>query len=253
MNHSVLLRMTYWLGMFGFLLFFGSCSGSEDSMGDEQSVQDEVMISAESSTYFSDGMSFKSDAGSRSIYFTTNRDWNVVVTSADWCVATPASGKAGENTFGVSVSENVNTTERKALVTLVVGTVEKAISVFQEGAPIELSLSEESDALFAGGFFCSADGDSRIVTFTVNCEWEIMVEEGDGWCSVDPRKGEKGNAMFTLVVSENPDETLRTAAVTLKVGSISRRLVVTQEGKTQSSGVTGGSEDYDVEQGTWDE
>lgn len=125
-------------------------------MGDKQPAQDEVIISTESSTYFSDGMSFKSDAGSHSICFTTNRDWTVVVTSADWCVATPASGKAGENSFSVSVSEN-------------------------------------------------------------------------------------------------PDEPLRTATVTLKAGSISRSLVVTQEGKAQSSGVTGGSEDYDEEQGTWDE
>lgn len=156
MNYNVVLKMMYRLVMFCFLFFLGSCSGGEDSMGDEQPVQDEVIISAESSTYFSDGMSFKSDAGSHFICFTTNRDWTVVVTSTDWCVATPASGKAGENTFSVSVSEN-------------------------------------------------------------------------------------------------PDETLRTATVTLKAGSISRSLVVTQEGKAQSSGVTGGSEDYDEEQGTWDE
>lgn len=253
MNYDVLLKMMYRLVMFYFLFFLSSCSGGEDSMGDEQPVQDEVIISTESSTYFSDGMSFKSDAGSHSICFTTNRDWTVVVTSADWCVATPASGKAGENTFSVSVSENVSTTERKALVTLVVGTVEKTISVLQAGAPIELSLSEESEALFAEGFLCSADGGSRIVTFTVNCEWEVMVEGGDGWCAVDPREGDKGNTMFTLVVGENPDETLRTATLTLKAGSISRSLVVTQEGKAQSSGVTGGSEDYDEEQGTWDE
>lgn len=156
MNYDVLLKMMYRLVMFYFLFFLSSCSGGEDSMGDEQPVQDEMIISAESSTFFSDGMSFKSDAGSHSIYFTTNRDWNVVVTSADWCVATPAFGEAGENTFSVSVSENT-------------------------------------------------------------------------------------------------DETLRTATVTLKAGSISRSLVVTQEGKAQSSGVTGGSEDYDEEQGTWDE
>lgn len=156
MNYDVLLKMMYRLVMFYFLFFLGGCSGGEDSMGDKQPAQDEVIISTESSTYFSDGMSFKSDAGSHSICFTTNRDWIVVVTSADWCVATPASGKAGENIFSVSVSEN-------------------------------------------------------------------------------------------------PDETLRTATVTLKAGSISRSLVVTQEGKAQSSGVTGGSEDYDEEQGTWDE
>lgn len=250
---NVSFNVIGWAVVLMLFILGSSCSGKEDSMGDEQPVQDEVIISAESTTYFSDGMSFKSDAGSCSIHFTTNRDWNVVVASADWCVATPASGKAGENTFSISVSENVNTIERKALVTLVVGTVEKTVSVSQEGAPIELSLSEESDTLFAEGFFCSADGGSSIVTFTVNCEWEVTVEGGDGWCSVDPRKGDKGNTMFTLVVGENTDETLRTATVTLKAGSISRSLVVTQEGKTQSSGVTGGSEDYDEEQGTWDE
>lgn len=59
--------------------------------------------------------------------------------------------------------------------------------------------------------------------------------------------------MFTLVIGENADETIRSATVTLKAGSISRSLVVTQEGNKQSSGVTGGSEDYDEEQGTWDE
>lgn len=253
MNYMVLFKMMFRLVMCCFLFFFVSCSEGEDSIEDEQPVKDEVIISVESSKYFSDGMCFKSDAGSYTVHFTTNRDWNIVVPSADWCVVTPASGKAGENAFSVSVSENVNATERKTLLTLVAGTVEKMISVSQEGVPIELSLSEESDALFAEGFFCSADGGSRIITFIVNCEWEVIVEGGDSWCSVDPQKGEKGNAMFTLVVGKNTDETLRTAIVTLKAGSISRSMVVTQEGKAQSSGVTGGSEDYDEEQGTWDE
>lgn len=245
--------MMFRLAMSCFLPFLVSCSGGNNSIENELPVQDEVIISAESSTYFSNGMNFESDAGSYSIYFTTNQDWNVVVSSADWCVAIPASGKAGENTFSVSVNENVNTTERKTIVTLVAGTVVKAIPVSQEGAPIELILSDESDALFAEGFFCSADGGNRVITFTVNCEWEVIVEGGDGWCSVNPRKGEKGNAMFTLVIGENTDETIRSATVTLKAGYISRSLVVTQEGKKQSSGVTGGSEDYDEEQGTWDE
>ena len=253
MNYMVLVKIMFLFAMSCFLSFFVSCSKGENSMEEEQSIQDEVIISTESSTYFSNGMDFESDAGSCSIYFTTNRDWNVIVSSANWCVAAPASGKSGENTFSVSVNENVNTTARKTLVTLVAGTVEKTISVSQEGAPLELILSDESDALFAKGLFCSADGDSHVVSFTVNCEWEVIVEGGDGWCSVNPRKGEKGNAMFTLVIGENADETIRSATVTLKAGSISRSLVVTQEGNKQSSGVTGGSEDYDEEQGTWDE
>ncbi len=57
MNYDVLLKMMYRLVMFYFLFFLGGCSGGEDSMGDKQPVQDEVIISTESSTYFSDGMS----------------------------------------------------------------------------------------------------------------------------------------------------------------------------------------------------
>lgn len=251
MNYSILLEKGPRLVMLFSLLFLSSCSGEEVSK-EEQPVPDEVIISAESSSYFTDGMSFDSDAGNNSIHFTTNQDWNVGVASADWCIATPTNGKAGEATFSISVSENANTAEREALVTLVAGTVEKTITVRQEGAPVELNLSEESADLFAEGFFCSADGNSRVVTFTVNCDWEVVVEGGDSWCSVEPQKGESGNAMFTVVVGENAHETVRTATVTLKAGSISQKMTVTQEEKAPS-GVTGGSEDYDEEQGTWDE
>lgn len=175
---------------------------------------------------------------------TANVEYQVVIPSdCDWIRSVETANDSFE------VLPNESTQERSATLVVESAGEPVSISVRQQGVPEELVFSDESASLFANGIDCAASGASQTIAFTVNCDWTVTVEEGDSWCTVSPESGEKGDASFILTISKNEEEVERTATVTLKAGDIIYHMTVTQEGKI--SGITGGNENYEGEDGSW--
>lgn len=175
---------------------------------------------------------------------TANVDYRIVIPSdCDWirCVETDNA------TFEVLANESTQERSASLLVESVCNPV--TISVLQQGMPEELVFSDESALLFANGLNCPASEISKAIAFTVNCDWTVTVEEGDGWCTVLPESGQKGDVSFIVTVSENEEKVDRVCTVTLKAGNIIHSMTVTQEGKI--AGITGGNENYEEEGGSW--
>lgn len=327
------LKWFYCLGFFISALQFTGCSGEEVVSKEETPDPDEITVSQESLSCFTDGIEFDAGSDNRTVYFSTNCDWTAEVVTGDWCKVSPSDGKSGNGSFVISVEENTELEERNTTVTLKAGTAEKTIkvvqkgvaasvevartsfevlpegevitlditanvdykivipsdcdwirsvetdgasfevlanestlersasllvesvcepvtvSVVQQGVPEELVFADESALLFTDGLDCPAAGVSQTIAFAVNCDWMVTVEGGDGWCTVSPESGQKGDASFIVTVGENKEEEERVATVTLKAGSIIHSMTVTQEGKIP--GITGGNEDYEGEDGSW--
>lgn len=175
---------------------------------------------------------------------TANVEYQVVIPSdCDWIRSVETANDSFE------VLPNESTQERNATLVVESAGEPVSISVRQQGVPEELVFSDESASLFANGIDCAASGASQTIAFTVNCDWTVTVEGGDSWCTVSPESGEKGDASFILTISKNEEEVERTATVTLKAGDIIYHMTVTQEGKI--SGLTGGNENYEGEEGSW--
>lgn len=175
---------------------------------------------------------------------TANVEYQIVIPSdCDWIRSVETTNDSFE------VLPNESTQERSATLVVESAGNPVSISVRQQGVPEELVFSDESASWFANGLDCPASGGSQTITFSANCDWTVTVEGGDAWCTVSPENGQKGDASFILTIGKNEEEVERTATVTLKAGDIIYHMTVTQEGKT--SGLTGGNENYEGEDGSW--
>lgn len=95
---------------------------------------------------------------------------------------------------------------------------EKNILIPQE----ELSVSIAADS-----------GLNHTVNFETKAEWTASVREttrGDAWISIAPTSGSAGRSQITITLSENPDQTSRTAVITILCGGESVTITITQRG-----------------------
>ena len=79
----------------------------------------------------------------------------------------------------------------------------------------------------------SQGGESATVTFTSTDSWTIDVTEGRAvsWCSVTPTSGNKGTNTLTITTTANDTYDERNAKVTIKAGTTTQSIVVTQKQK----------------------
>lgn len=76
-----------------------------------------------------------------------------------------------------------------------------------------------------------AKGGTVNVTFTASEAWtaKAVNNRADGWLSISPESGTKGNGKVTLSVSENDSGSERSATVQIKAGSASANVTLTQK------------------------
>ena len=73
---------------------------------------------------YDESIDFTSSGGSKTVKFSTNKNWVINVSEldmdVDWCEVSPKSGVAGDVTLTISVNENTSYEERSVMVTLLV-------------------------------------------------------------------------------------------------------------------------------------
>lgn len=91
------------------------------------------------------------------------------------------------------------------------------------------------------------EGGTATVSFTAASSWTASVANtrADGWVSVSPTSGGKGEAVITITATSNdtPDE--RNATITLKCGSVTKNITLSQK---QKDALTVTSAKYEVAQ-----
>ena len=119
------------------------------------------------------------------------------------------------------------------------------------GNSTDIMLSDEASALFLQGWNCEVQGGEKNIAFTTKFNWSVSVQDQTGWCTVNPSTGAAGSHSLVVTVSENLGDTPRSTTLTLKIGSISYTLYITQE-KPDKDIQGEGNESYEEEEGSWD-
>ena len=178
----------------------------------EQSIK--IIQSKALLTVNSNSLSFEQGSGqTKTVTVKSNVDWTVR-SSESWCTVTPKSG-SGNKDFIVAVLENTTSSTRTAYIYVESGNIKRTITVSQKG--IELTVSPSSLAFESGS-------GSKTVYVTSNVSWTATSSQ-TSWCTVS-----KTSSSVTVKVTANPDATSRSATITIKAGSASKTVSVTQDG-----------------------
>jgi Putative binding domain, N-terminal/Secretion system C-terminal sorting domain/Viral BACON domain len=149
----------------------------------------------------------------------SNLDW-VVSESSDWLTVTPESG-AGDGVLTISaLSENRLIESRTAMVTVTGGEITHSIEVTQSGGEARLEVSTLTAAL------TSEVGSYIDVDISSNIDWNASKDMA--WLSVSPQFGSGDGVLTLLVEIANPENTARTALVSVTGDTMIRIITVTQ-------------------------
>ena len=76
----------------------------------------------------------------------------------------------------------------------------------------------------------AAEGGSATVSFKSAADWTVSVSttKAGEWISVSPTSGKAGDAKITITVAKNEDSEVREATVTIKSGTVSKEVKVSQ-------------------------
>ena len=162
---------------------------------------------------------FEPAASKAVISVTSNSEWTIRST-ASWCTLSKAYG-SGNGTIDVSISENQTSSARTAYIYVESGNISKIITIKQNS--IELSVSPSSlNFLKAGG--------SQSISITSNSSWTITSNQS--WCTVSKYSGTGNISNINVSVSSNTGTTSRKAILSIKSGTITKEVIVNQDGIT---------------------
>ena len=191
----------------------------------EKEQPDLISICDESIEYFDSVMEFPSSGGSKTVKFSTNKNWEIHVTDLEdmdenWCEVSPRFGAAGDVTFTISVSENTSYEERSALVSILVGDVTKKLRVLQ--APKEiLSLSTPSTYTVT---YKEQNLEIKLLTntkFDISCDLE--------WIDLNSTRGINESSIL-LSIHENNTSENRVGTITISSESSEKVIEIFQYG-----------------------
>jgi len=165
------------------------------------------------------------EAGAYSIAVSSNGVWTAVVKNADWCTLTNSTG-SGDAVITVNVAENTLYIARNATIKITSGSLTKSVVINQNAA----EEPEEEPFLIVDEMPISTTAAAGIYSIAVNSnsEWTAVVENAD-WCTLDKNSGE-GNDVITIIITENTLYTVRSATVKITSGSLTKFVVITQDG-----------------------
>lgn len=125
-------KIVFLLATFLLVAVMISCSGSSD---DDSPTITEIPTITLDSTIISNGLTFESIGGEKSINLTTNYEWTLNITSANnatsWCIPSATKGFKGNTTIKFTVAENTNDEDRYVSVTIKAGTASNTFKIYQ--------------------------------------------------------------------------------------------------------------------------
>ncbi|WP_373835758.1 BACON domain-containing protein, partial [Bacteroides heparinolyticus] len=113
-------------------LSFSLQSCSDDKTEDIPTV---IGNSTSSGVALGSEYTFTAAAGTQSLSFYASRDWTIQ-SAADWCKLSATSGKAGNASVNIQVTENTEAGDRNTVITIIAGetgnTAKKEIRIVQK-------------------------------------------------------------------------------------------------------------------------
>ena len=147
------------------------------------------------------GLSFTSEAGEKSVSFSTNEDWTLSMASTPsgetWCTASATSGTEGDVTVKFSVMENTAYDDRSVSVTIKSGTASKTFTITQKYADA-LLLSKN---LYEVG----QEGGTIEIEVKANVDYEVQMPDVDWITEVSTRGMSSHSLLYTVAPNEDYD------------------------------------------------
>ncbi|WP_194831448.1 BACON domain-containing protein [Prolixibacter sp. NT017] len=199
-----------------------------DSFGRLRTIKDDDSAIKERYTYHygetgadltisSTSLTFNSSGGTQSGSVTSTVSWTAT-DDQTWISVNPASG-VNNGTVSITCSANTSTSSRSGVVTLTGGGITKTVTITQEGASLQLSVSPTS-------LVFNASGETLSCTVTSNGGW--IVSSSMSWIVSSIHRG-SGNATIQITCPANTSTT-REGAITITVPGISKTVNITQSG-----------------------
>lgn len=165
---------------------------------------------------------FGPEAGASDFLITSNTTWSIS-SNQSWCNISTTSG-SNNKTISFSITPNISTQSRTAIIIVNSSALSVQITVTQEGKTEvipTLSVSPETISVTAIEQRSNFDISS-------NTDWTISSDQS--WCTPAVISG-NGDKTISCSISENTQSQSRTATITVNAGSISRKITMTQAGK----------------------
>ena len=208
-----------------------SCSdgGSEDPANPtpkpEEVVTPEITISSDILT---NGLTFNTTQGEKSVSFSTNVDWTLSIASttggSTWCKASATSGSKGSANVKFTVDEHTDYDDRSVSVTIKAGTASKTFTITQKCADALLITTDKYEV--------AQDGATIEVEVKANIDYQVAISEtAKSWISEVQSKSRALTThkhSFTIAASEDTEK--REGEITFKSGDKVETVKVYQAG-----------------------
>jgi sulfatase modifying factor 1 len=157
----------------------------------------------------------------QSINVTGNVSWQASKPASDsWVTITDGSSGNGDGVLIYSVETNPVATSRSTTITITGGQITREFVIEQAGAPVTLSLDDDSQQ------FSSAEGSHSIEVFS-NSNWNWTTSSS--WISSSESPNQHGDESFSYSVSANDSPAERSGTITFIAGNVSRTHTITQD------------------------
>lgn len=176
-----------------------------------EEVKSEITIDADIIT---NGLSFTSDKGEKSISFTTNEDWTLSIAATPsgdaWCSASTTSGAKGNANVKFLVTENTSYDYRSVSVTIKSGTASKTFTITQKYA--------EALLLTTNKYELSQDGGTIEIEVKANIDYEMEIAESAKDWITEAKTRALTTYKHTLTISTNEEVEKREGEIYFKSG-----------------------------------
>ena len=164
-------------------------------------------------------------SGSINISFNSALEWTASCDQS-WCDISSSSGKAGNSTISVNVSDNTTYDDRNASIKISSGTISKIFTITQK----------QKDAIITGNSKIEVGGDAQTVDIEVkaNVDYTIKIDEGSqSWISQNTSRGLSSQKLsFNIKGNESIDN--REGHITISDGKLNEVVSIYQQGEKPS-------------------
>lgn len=162
-----------------------------------------------------DNVEIPQDESTTDISVKANGEFTVVIPqeAQSWlsCKITPDESKYSYYNIALSAQTNPEITDRKARLTVKLGSVEKELTVVQKGGIIlTSSLVDKSTSQIWEGttFSVSPKGGEYTLTINGNCPWNYKLDTSNNNFAISESKSNGNSKTFDIVISELPKDAI---------------------------------------------
>lgn len=188
-----------------------------------EEVKSEIIIDADIIT---NGLSFTSAKGEKSISFTTNEDWTLSIATTPsgdtWCTASATSGAKGNANVKFTVTQNTSYDDRSVSVTIKSGTASKTFTITQKHANALL--------LTTNKYELSQEGGTIEVEVKTNIDYEMEIAESAKDWITEAKTRALTAYKHTLTIATNEEVEKRKGEIYIKSGDKVETVKIYQEG-----------------------